>query len=593
MLIKGLCDYYDILKKDGKVLKDGESVVPIKFKISLTEEGTIDEIIPCNLKTTELGGKIKQKYMPKDMIMPERTEKSGIDANIIEHRPIYIFGLNLSDGEFSSEDRTGKAKKSHETFKEKNLEFIEGIDSPVVNAYRKFILNWKPEEEKHNANLLKLGKNYSTSGFAFVLSGEPDKLLHEDEEIKARWEDRRFGKEDEEVISQCAVTGEKAPIARIHSKIRGIYGGLSTGGVLVGFNNSSENSYGNEQSYNGNISKEAMKKYTEALNYLLKPREKHTHKIVLSDITIIFWAMNSSEEYEEIFLDTFSLEEDKLDGERTEAQLESLFKKSPELAVENDEINDLAERIDMNTDFYIAGLKPNSSRISIKFVFRKKFGEIIENIAEFQNEVQVKEEFELLKIDKIKGELISPKSENDKVNPNVLTKLFEAVIHGRKYPASLLETLVRRVKTDKYINDIRAGIIKAYLIRNEEEELKVALDKENHEQAYLCGRLFAVLEKLQKDALGELNTTIKDRYFSSAASKPAVVLPRLINLSRAHLKSVDDSARGFYNKLMGDVMDNLEGGFPIALSPIEQGKFIIGYYQQGKELWKKREQQDR
>ena len=60
---------------------------------------------------------------------------------------------------------------------------------------------------------------------------------------------------------------------------------------------------------------------------------------------------------------------------------------------------------------------------------------------------------------RIKGELVSPKSTNDKVNPDLITKLFEAVIYGSKYPVSLLETAVRRVKTDKYINDVRAGII--------------------------------------------------------------------------------------------------------------------------------------
>ena len=118
----------------------------------------------------------------------------------------------------------------------------------------------------------------------------------------------------------------------------------------------------------------------------------------------------------------------------------------------------------------------------------------------------------------------------------------------------------------------------------------MALEKENRGQAYLCGRLFAVLEKLQKDALGELNTTIKDKYFSSAASKPATIFPVLMRLSQAHLKKTSESTRGFYNKLMGDIIENFEGEFPATLSLTEQGKFIIGYYQQEKELWKKREQ---
>ena len=142
MLIKGLCDYYDILKERGDVVPEGYSLVPIKYKISLTEEGNIDEIVSCQ-EEVEIGGK-KPKLIPKDMLMPKRTEKTGIDANVIEHRPLYIFGLNFTDGEFTPDDRTNKARNSHEDFVEKNLNFIEGLDFPVINAYRKFIQKWAP-----------------------------------------------------------------------------------------------------------------------------------------------------------------------------------------------------------------------------------------------------------------------------------------------------------------------------------------------------------------------------------------------------------------------------------------------------------------
>ena len=34
-------------------------------------------------------------------------------------------------------------------------------------------------------------------------------------------------------LAQCAVSGEEKPLARIHSKIKGVYGGLATGSVLT------------------------------------------------------------------------------------------------------------------------------------------------------------------------------------------------------------------------------------------------------------------------------------------------------------------------------------------------------------------------
>lgn len=591
MLIKGLCDYYDILREKGEVLPDGYSIVPVKYKVSLTEQGEIDEIVSCQ-EEVQVSGK-KPKLVPKDMVMPKRTEKPGIDANIIEHRPRYIFGLNLSNEGFTTEDRTNQAKKSHQDFVTKNLAFIEGIDSPVVNAYRKFIENWRPEEETENRYLLDLGKNYSNSGFAFFLSGEPDKLLNEDSQLGEKWEkyyEEKGDGEEEQYVAQCAITGENAPIARIHGKIKGVYGGLATGSVLIGFNNSSENSYGNEQSYNSNISKEVMRKYTEALNYLLKGRD---HKITIDDITVIFWAMSKDSGYEDNVMAMLMGQPEGQDGIKTEEMIKDLLSRGSQLGITEREVEDKFNDIDENVDFYIAGLKPNSSRLSVKFILRKRYGDILMNIARFQGEIQVKEPLKVVPLYWIKGEMVSPKSSNEKVNPDLMTKLFEAVMYNNRFPVALLETLIRRVKTDKYINDTRAGLIKAYLNRNEKEEIKLALDYENRNQAYLCGRLFAVLEWLQKRALGDLNTTIKDKYFASAAAKPATVFPKLLTLAQAHIKKLDgERNKVYYNKLIGQIINEINDEFPITLSLVDQGKFIIGYYQQNQDFFVKKEDRE-
>ena len=159
-------------------------------------------------------------------------------------------------------------------------------------------------------------------------------------------------------------------------------------------------------------------------------------------------------------------------------------------------------------------------------------------------------------------------------------------MYGTAYPVSLLEHVVRRVKTDSdmKIDDVRAGVIKACINRNlriagKEEEIKMALDKENCSPAYLCGRLFAVLEKLQQEASGNsLNRTIKDAYFASAASRPVLVFPKLLRLAQNHLNKAKNPV--YYNILIGEIMDKIQGEFPGTLLLADQGKFIIGYYQQ-------------
>ena len=144
----------------------------------------------------------------------------------------------------------------------------------------------------------------------------------------------------------------------------------------------------------------------------------------------------------------------------------------------------------------------------------------------------------------------------------------------------------------KKINHIRAGLIKACINRkNRKEEIKVGLDRRNQSQAYLCGRLLAVLEKLQQDAsVTKLNRTIKDVYFASVSAKPAMVFPKLIRLSQIHLSKV--KYPGYYNKQIREILDGLRGEFPIMLSLEDQGRFDVGYYQQNAELWKKKEEEN-
>ena len=594
MLIHALCDYYDILAKEGKVLPEGYSSVKIHYLISLTEDGRMDRIIN-HQDTVQVpsGKKMKKKEVPKDLRMPKRTEKSGIDANIAEHRPLYIFGLNLDKDILTPDDRTSKAKKSHQAFVEANLDFIEGLHSPLIDAFRAFLMNWEPEDETENLWLLGLGKNYGKSGYAFCLSGHPECLLHEEKEFKEKWEQwyqDKKAKEKDSHIAQDAISGEQTSIARIHNKIKGVYGGLATGSVLVGFNNPSENSYGNEQSYNSNISETAMNKYTEALNYLLS---SDRHKMLLDDMTVVFWAMDTGEACENLLMDILFGQSDKMKAEQTERMLAKLFQDAGKGTVNRERLS--LDGIDENVDFYMMGLKPNSSRLSLKFLVRKKYADILWNIAKFQSDLQMGNKFHSISIMRIKRELLSQKSKNEKVNPALLSSLMESMINGTRLPVSLMENILRKVKADpgdQKVNAVRAGIIKAWVNRaSKKEELKVALDRENYRPAYLCGRLFAVLEKIQQEASGNsLNRTIKDGYFASASARPSMVFPKLIRLSQYHLNKVKSSV--YFNKLTGEIIGHLDGGFPDTLFLKEQGEFVVGYYQQYQSFFEKKNKEE-
>lgn len=598
MLIQALCDYYDVLAaEDGKLPPEGYSEQAVHYCISLTADGKIDAIIDCreSIEVPQKNGKMKQQKVPTTVLLPARIETTKIEANIVEHRPAYIFGLLPTKEGFTAYDPKNKAQKSHADFVEKNLAFTETLDSPMIHAYRAFLQNWCPEEEVENPLLLAIQKQYKSASFQFCLSGRPDLLLQADPQIQEKWKMQNSQADtetEEKVIAQCAVTGTPAPIARIHNKIRGIYGGLATGSVFIGFKTSAGCSYGNEQSYNSNVSEAAMKKYTAALNALLcDPR----HKQLLDDITVVYWAKGSEAQQKSADLMSALIfgDESALGEAKTNEMLDALLKRAKAGTITDGHRNALQD-IDENVDFYIVGLKPNTSRVSLKFFYHKRFGEILQNIAQHQNDLQIGDTTQIIPMWKIKAQLLPPESKTDNLDPSLAAAIFKSVIYGGAYPNYLLATVVRRCKTDKETdkntNLVRTGIIKACLnrqarLRNQKEEFHLSLDTENTNQAYLCGRLFAVSEKIQQDALGgkKLNRSIKDAYFASATARPAMAFAQLSRLTQAHLKNVRKTSEAkyiFYEKLIQEIFDKLEGGFPDTLMLAEQGKFIVGYYQQ-------------
>ena len=130
MLIKALCDYSALQENKTPA---GYCKQAIHFEILLTPEGKIaaindlrvPRIIPLKNKKT------KTVYDPVMEQLPVRTQKPGIDKNTIEHRPLYIFGLNYDKGTLTPTDATNKAAKSHNCFCEWNEKFFENIDSPI------------------------------------------------------------------------------------------------------------------------------------------------------------------------------------------------------------------------------------------------------------------------------------------------------------------------------------------------------------------------------------------------------------------------------------------------------------------------------
>ena len=229
MLIKALCDYADkqSAEPDSKIIPEGFSEQDIHYRIILSEDGELKDIIPFkeNKIIKDKKGNDKSIEVPRKAVLPIRTQKPGIESNFIEHRPLYIFGLNYckeNDSEyFSPDDKTNKARKSHEAFVAHELEFTADIDSAACMAYRKFLENWCPENECDNPVLKELGKDLKGSYFGFSISEESN-FLENDPELMSKYRDIHLADNEiqaDTVENVCGILGEKAFITRLHDKI--------------------------------------------------------------------------------------------------------------------------------------------------------------------------------------------------------------------------------------------------------------------------------------------------------------------------------------------------------------------------------------
>ena len=407
-MLKELCEYYDLLRSRGEsgLVEEGYSSVPITFDLVLNEDGTICEIL--SYRQQQLVGK-KIKLVPTEERFPFRNSISGIAAETIDHREKYLFGLDW-DKAAQSLCVTKNSTLAFEKCKEVNLAFLEPIHTPLAEAYKAFLHLWRPQEQTQHPALVQMGKEYAGAKFVITLRGEIDKPLNRQPEVTERWEQvfaRTSAPKEDDIVGQCAISGNRLPLARTHDSISGIRGGLATGVNLVCFNNTAFESYGRKQSYNSSISVESMKKYTGAVNYLTSSK---IHKQMLGDMTLLYWAGTAKDEQPYLDMFCFGLmpnsqsaaEADEAARRETDEMLQKIYDEFA--AGRTAEI----DGIDFTTQFYVLGLKPNSSRLSVKIFEKNSFGKILKNIARHCADMRFSPSDKPLSVWQIDKALLSP-----------------------------------------------------------------------------------------------------------------------------------------------------------------------------------------
>ncbi|MCD2493127.1 type I-C CRISPR-associated protein Cas8c/Csd1 [Lacrimispora sp. NSJ-141] len=580
MILQALVKHYETLAKQGKVSRQGWCQTKVSYALDIDAEGNLLGII--SLKQEVERGK-KTAYLPQLMEVPEMAARSsGVSANFLCDNSKYLLGI----------DKDGSGKRVLDCFqaaKEKHETVLAQVQSEAAMAVKNFFQHWEPIKAKENPELIEKWEDITAGGNLVFYVGT--QYAHEDACVRNAWEEflQADGNGEREI---CLVTGKKSEISRIHNAIRGVQGAQSSGAILVSFNAPSFESYGKEQSFNAPVGKYAMFAYTTALNYLLSQKK---YIFMLGDTTILFWAEDGEEVYQDFFMGAMEPTEDN------QEILKGVF--SNLQAGRGIDVEGI--RINPEQKFYILGLAPNAARLSVRFFYQNHFGNILSSIQKHYEQMKIVrpswDKIEFLGIWRILFETVNQKSKEKKPQPNMAASVFEAVLSGKKYPESLYSNVMIRIRADQgRITRGRAAIIKACLIRNHgkqwtEEGKFVGLNEQCKEAAYVLGREFAVLEAIQEDANPGINATIKDRYFNSACAAPASIFPILLKLKNSHIRKLETGKRIFYEKIltglqgMIEVEDDRPAAFPRRLSLEEQGMFILGYYHQVQKRFEKKE----
>ncbi|WP_302926270.1 type I-C CRISPR-associated protein Cas8c/Csd1 [Holdemania filiformis] len=579
MILQALVHYYETLARQGKITSLGWCQERVSFVLELSEDGELKRVISLKLETT-LGK--KTVWLPQVMTVPQRNSRaSGIVANFLCDNSTYFLGID-------DKERPDRAIQCFEAAKIHHHEILDGVDSLAAKAVLRFFDTWQPQQAKDNPILQDdLEEIFKNSNLIFEVNGL---FVHEDERVKQAWEtvcsQTGTGKE-----GVCLVTGQHTEIARIHSLIKGVSGAQSSGAALVSFNAPAFESYGKEQSYNAPVGQYAVFAYTAALNSLIADRD---HKTVLGDTTIVYWSEDGNEQYQNAF--SF-ITEPTIENQSI---VDGVFKNLEKgLAVD---IDNVAESLDLNQRFYILGLAPNAARLAVRFFYQDSFGNILKHLKEHYDRMEIvrpsDDNLEYLGTWRMLQETVNKKSRDKKPLPSLPSAVFRAMLSGGRYPAALYEAVLGRIRSEqddseKQIYKITRGrmaIIKAVLLQNakmKKEDVQVSLNEDLANIAYILGREFAVLERIQQEANPKINATIKDRYYNSACATPASIFPILFKLKNSHirkLKKVEDV--NFYEDLLKQLQGKLEAtentktACPKRLTLEEQGMFNLGYYHQ-------------
>lgn len=563
MLLEKLQQYADRLDLSPPMYQK----TPIRWLIDLDHEGNLLGFVP-----TTGEGKKEKNDRGKEYEAPHIARSAGVRAKLLADTGKYVLGLA------GDKDKQERVNECH-------LAFVEQVKTCATATHDPFVLVVQQFLEKLDRTSLVIPDDFNPShNLTFRIDGI---LPIHQKAVQNYWalaagtdEDSRMESPADSNSMQCLICGETRPaVKRLPFKIKRIPGGQSSGMALISANAPAFESYGLEASLIAPTCQDCGERFSKAANSLIESEDTH---ITIGPLVYLFWTKD------EVSFSVASLLS-RPESSEVRVLIASAF--SGQQA---------ATFVDA-TPFYATALSASGGRVVVRDWVTTTVKNVQQELARYFALQQI--------VDLSDGMLGAPYGlfslaastvrDAKDLSPNVPKILLRVALKGGALPLWLLSEAVKRNRAEAgqwnepkrypYARSRlqqRIALIKMILLSQKdtlgEEDYMTRLDIENHDPAYLCGRLLAVLEAVQQAAIPGVNATVTDRFFGTASSAPASVFGHLIRGAMAHLGKLRKEKPGTYRALsqqLAEVQEPLTS-FPKTLTLEQQGLFGLGYFHQ-------------
>ncbi len=575
------------LSEFGKRIRTGHDALkdePISIDLILNEDGSFSSF------------SVIEKIIRQAEAITAKKGKARLLLDKAEEVLNYVSSRELKNAKGNLDKATKSVENKHRLFIEKLMQYSdleilkpvflfysENKDKGINIALKEF--EEQVEEKERYGNIAFRVKDTRLHEHRLVY----DAIIEKHEKMQAN---QLQGQR-----KRCSVCGvsDFPVVDKPHGLIKHVPDGQRSGCALVSYNENAFESYGLKGNYNSSICTNCAKNYVEGLNWLLsngkdktiidrkgKPKNQliySNRKNFGSDTAMIYWTRENES------IDDINLLDNPDVGEIDEL-INSVARGNtqPKLGIKTDQ-------------FYSCTLSGAAARISIRDWIKVSLGNIRYNIAEWFKDIAIIAygEIRYPSLYVLARAGCNKKSKNDPTNARIATHLWNSALKNSVPPLWILTSVLKSIRFIENTEDgrnresvtpERAALIRLLLNRNNKNGgymIKEQNDTNDRQSAIVCGKIFAVMENIQRAAQGkELNAGIRERFFSFASTNPSPAFGRLMKLSQNHISKLRHEKPGLATILDRQLQElcSLINEFPAIFSLEEQGQFALGYYHQ-------------